>query len=386
MKKKYLLAPGPTPVPERTLLAMSAPMIHHRTPEFSAIFAEACELLKDVFQTKNDVMILSASGTGAMEASITNLFSPGDEVLAINGGKFGERWGQISEAYGLTVHWIKVEWGDAVDPAAVKEALDANPNIKGVLAQASETSTTVQHPIEALGKLTKDRDCLLIVDGITAVGVTDVPMDKWGVDVMVSGSQKAFMLPSGLAFIALSDKAWGFADNSKCPKYYFNLKKEKKNIAKQTTAYTPAVSLIIGLRESLLMIKEEGLSNVFARHARLAEAARNSMTALGLKLLAPENPSFATTGVYVPEGVDGGAFVKYMRDELGVTMAGGQDHLKGKIFRIAHLGYIDTFDMLTAVSAIEMALTKFGHKIEAGKGVAAAQAILLEAYKDATPA
>src|SRR3990172_8780309 len=227
MKKHYLLAPGPTPVPERALLAMAQPIIHHRTPQFSEVFAEACQLLKFVFQTEQDVLILSSSGTGAMESSIVNLFSPGDEVIAINGGKFGERWGNISEVYNLNVHWVNVEWGKAVDVSVIKGLLDKNPNIKGVLSQASETSTTVTHPVRELAELTKKSDCLLIVDGITAVGVTDIPMDKWGIDALVSGSQKAFMLPPGLAFIALSEKAWKAAEKSKCPRFYFDLKKER---------------------------------------------------------------------------------------------------------------------------------------------------------------
>jgi len=381
MKKHYLLAPGPTPVPERALLAMAQPIIHHRTPQFSEVFAEACQLLKFVFQTEQDVLILSSSGTGAMESSIVNLFSPGDEVIAINGGKFGERWGKISEVYNLKVHWVNVEWGKAVDVSVIKGLLDKNPNIKGVLSQASETSTTVTHPVRELAELTKKSDCLLIVDGITAVGVTDIPMDKWGIDALVSGSQKAFMLPPGLAFIALSEKAWKAAEKSKCPRFYFDLKKERKNLAKKTSAYTPAVSLITGLRETLLMMKEEGLDNVFARHERLARATRGAMEALGLKLLAPQNPASSATGVYLPEGLDGKKFVKYIRDELGVTMAGGQDHLEGKIIRIAHLGYIDTFDIITAVSAVEMALEKFGQKIALGKGVGAAEKILLEGYR-----
>jgi len=381
MKKHYLLAPGPTPVPERALLAMAQPIIHHRTPQFSEVFAEACQLLKFVFQTEQDVLILSSSGTGAMESSIVNLFSPGDEVIAINGGKFGERWGNISEVYNLNVHWVNVEWGKAVDVSVIKGLLDKNPNIKGVLSQASETSTTVTHPVRELAELTKKSDCLLIVDGITAVGVTDIPMDKWGIDALVSGSQKAFMLPPGLAFIALSEKAWKAAEKSKCPRFYFDLKKERKNLAKKTSAYTPAVSLITGLRETLLMMKEEGLDNVFARHERLARATRGAMEALGLKLLAPQNPASSATGVYLPEGLDGKKFVKYIRDELGVTMAGGQDHLEGKIIRIAHLGYIDTFDIITAVSAVEMALEKFGQKIALGKGVGAAEKILLEGYR-----
>jgi len=381
MKKRYLLAPGPTPVPESALLAMAQPMIHHRTPQFSEIFKETAELLKYVFQTNEDVLILAASGTGAMEGSIVNLYSPGDEVIVINGGKFGERWGKISEAYGLKVHWIKVEWGQAVNPADVKKLLDENPNVKGVLVQASETSTTAAHPVKELAALTKDRDCLLIVDGITAVGVFDVPMDAWGIDVLVSGSQKAFMLPPGLAFAALSPKAWKFQESAKCPKFYFDFKKERKNLKDNTTAYTPAVSLIIGLNAALKMIKEEGLENTFKRHNRLARASRAAGAALGLKPVAPDSPSDAATGVFVPEGIDGGKLVKYLRDEMGVTLAGGQDHLKGKILRIAHLGYVDTFDILTSIAAIEMALVKFGHKLELGKAVGAAQKILLEGYK-----
>jgi len=381
MKKRYLLAPGPTPVPESALLAMAQPIIHHRTPQFSEVFKETAELLRYVFQTKQDVLMLAASGTGAMEGSITNLFSPGDEVIVINGGKFGERWGKISEAYGLKAHWITVEWGKAIDPAIVKKALDENPLIKAVLVQASETSTCVAHPVKELAALTKDRDCLLIVDGITGVGVFDLPMDDWGIDVLVSGSQKAFMLPPGLAFVALSEKAWKFQETAKCPRFYFDYKKERKNLKDNTSAYTPAVSLITGLREALLMIKNDGLQNVFARHDRLARATRAAATALGLKLLAPDAPSNAATGVFMPEGVDGGKLVKYLRDEMGVTMAGGQDHLKGKVLRVAHLGYVDTFDTIIAISAIEMALNKFGYKAQFGKGVAAAQQILMEGYK-----
>ncbi|MCR4287405.1 MAG: alanine--glyoxylate aminotransferase family protein [Deltaproteobacteria bacterium] len=381
MKKRYLLAPGPTPVPESALLAMAEPIIHHRTPQFSKVFREAADLLKHVFQTKEDVLILAASGTGAMEGSITNLFSPGDEVIVVNGGKFGERWGKIAEAYGLKVNWLNVEWGTSVDPAHVKKLLDEKPGVKAVLVQASETSTTAAHPVKELAALTRDRDCLLIVDGITAVGVFDLPMDEWGIDVLVSGSQKAFMLPPGLAFAALSDKAWKFQERSKCPRFYFDFKKERKNLKDDTTAYTPAISLITGLRESLRLIHDEGLQNVFKRHDRLARATRAAAAALGLKLLAPVSPSNAATGIFVPEGVDGGKLVKYIRDELGVTLAGGQDHLKGKILRVAHLGYVDTFDIIIAVSAIEMGLSKFGHKTPFGKGVAAAEEILLEGYK-----
>ena len=381
MKKTYLLAPGPTPVPETVNLEMAAPMVHHRTPQFSKIFGEAAEDAKYLFQTKQDVIILAATGTGGMESCITNLFSPGDKVLVVNGGKFGERWGKISEAYGLVPVWINVEWGQAVDPKEVKAALDKDKDIRAVLVQASETSTAVAHPIEALSKLTRDRDdVLLVVDGITGVGVFPLPMDEWGIDAIVTGSQKALQLPPGLALVALSEKAWKFADQSKCPHFYFDLKKERKNLADKTSAYTPAVSLVIGLRAVLKSLKEEGMENIHKRHNRLARATRAATQALGLKMVAPDAPADSLTGVFLPDGIDGGKFVKSLRDDFGVTMAGGQDQWKGKVVRIAHLGYVDTFDTIVAIAAIEMALKKFGHAVQMGKGVAAAQEILLEAY------
>lgn len=381
MKKTYLLAPGPTPVPETVNLEMAAPMVHHRTPQFSKIFGEAAEDAKYLFQTKQDVIILASTGTGGMESCITNLFSPGDKVLVVNGGKFGERWGKISESYGLEPVWIDVEWGQAVDANKVNAALDKDKDIRAVLVQASETSTAVAHPIEALSKLTRDRDdVLLVVDGITGVGVFPLPMDEWGIDAIVTGSQKALQLPPGLALVALSEKAWKFADQSKCPHFYFDLKKERKNLANQTSAYTPAVSLVIGLRAVLKSFKEEGMENVHKRHNRLARATRAATQALGLKMVAPNAPADSLTGVFLPDGIDGGKFVKSLRDDFGVTMAGGQDQWKGKVVRIAHLGYVDTFDTIIAIAAIEMALKKFGHAVELGKGVAAAQEILLEAY------
>jgi aspartate aminotransferase-like enzyme len=381
MKKTYLLAPGPTPVPEAVNLEMAAPMVHHRTPQFSKIFGEAAEDAKYLFQTKQDVLILASTGTGGMESCITNLFSPGDKVLVINGGKFGERWGKISESYGLKPVWINVEWGQAVDVNEVKAALDKDKDIRAILVQASETSTAVAHPIEALSRLTRDRDdILLVVDGITGVGVFPLPMDEWGIDAIITGSQKALELPPGLALVALSEKAWKFADQSKCPHFYFDLKKERKNLANQTSAYTPAVSLVIGLRAVLKSFKEEGIENVHKRHNRLARATRAATKALGLKMVAPDAPADSLTGVFLPDGIDGGKIVKSLRDDFGVTLAGGQDQWKGKIIRIAHLGYVDTFDTIIAIAAIEMALKKFGHAVEMGKGVAAAQEILLEAY------
>ncbi|TDJ50524.1 MAG: alanine--glyoxylate aminotransferase family protein [Nitrospina sp.] len=381
MKKTYLLAPGPTPVPETVNLAMAAPMVHHRTPQFSKIFGEAAEDAKYLFQTQNDVLILAATGTGGMEGCITNLFSPGDKLLVVNAGKFGERWGKLCEAYGMTPVWLNVEWGQAVDPKEVQAVLDQEPDIRGVLVQASETSTAVAHPIEALSKITRQRDdLLLVVDGITGVGVFPLPMDEWGIDAMVTGSQKALQLPPGLTLVALSDKAWKFADQSTCPHFYFDYKKERKNLQNKTSAYTPAVSLVIGLQAVLKGVKEEGLENVHQRHNRLARATRAGAQALGLGLIAPQAPADSLTGVFVPEGIDGAKLVKSLRDDFGVTLAGGQDQWKGKIIRIAHLGYVDTFDIVVAMAALEMALKKFGHPVELGKGVAAAQEILMEAY------
>jgi len=380
--KNYLLAPGPTPVPPRVLLAMAQPIIHHRTPQFSRIFAEAKNGLKEIFQTEQDVLMLAASGSGGMEAAVSNLFSPGEEVLVINGGKFGERWLRISAAYGLKVCELRVEWGQGAKVDDVRRLLEQRPAIRGLLVQASETSTAALHPVEALAELTRTRDTLLIVDGITAVGVLDLPMDRWGIDVLVTGSQKALMLPPGLAFIALSERAWKRTKEAKLPRFYFDLNKERENQAKDTTAWTPAISLVIGLRESLAMIREEGLQQVFARCARMAAATRAAAAALGLQLVAPDTPSPALTGIYTPSDVDGGKLVVYLRDRMGVTFAGGQDQLKGKIVRLAHLGYMGIFDVVTAIAALEMALGHFGHPVPLGRGVGAAQELLMSELKE----
>ena len=382
MIKQYLLSPGPTAVPERVLLRMAHPMIHHRTPQFSAVFAETKRMLEQVFQTSNDALMLASSGSGAMEAAVTNLCSPGDTIIYVNGGKFGERWGKIAAKHGVRAVEIKVAWGEAVDVAEVKAALEAYPDARGVFLQASETSTTTEHPVREVARLTAGMEnCVTVVDAITALGVIDMPMDDWGLDVVISGSQKAFMLPPGLAMIALSDKAWKLVETASCPRFYFDLATERKNqqAGKDTTAWTPAVSLILGLNEVLKMMFEEGLDNLYARHALLARAARAGVQALGMRLVSSA-PATSATGAWVPEGVDGAAFVKYLRDTMGVTFAGGQDHLKGKILRIAHLGYYDVFDIVTAISAIEMALDRFGHPVEMGRGVAAAQAVLADRF------
>jgi aspartate aminotransferase-like enzyme len=378
MIKQYLLSPGPTPIPNEVELAMSETMIHHRTPQFNKVFDEARRGLKKLFGTKNDVIMFASSGTGAMEAAVANLFSPGDKVLVVNGGKFGERWLNIANAFGLNPIDLKVEWGRAVKVAEIEKQLKAQPDIQGVLIQASETSTTVLHPVKEIADLTKGGP-LFLVDGVTAVGVVPVPVDEWGIDVLVTGSQKALMLPPGLGFIALSDRAWDRTKKAKLPRFYFDLNLERKNQQKGSGAFTPAVSLIFGLRASLAMMEREGIDKVYARHARLCRATRAAATALGLKLLAPDSPSPAATGIYLPEGIDADQVLEYLRDRMNVTLAEGQDQLKGKVVRIAHVGYMGAFDVVTAIAALEMALRKFGAEIPFGRGVAAAEEVLMEA-------
>jgi aspartate aminotransferase-like enzyme len=375
MIKHYLLSPGPTPIPNEVALAMSATMIHHRTPQFSKVFDEARAGLKKLFGTKNDVLMLASSGTGAMEASVANLFSSGDKVLVINGGKFGERWLNISNAYGLHPVELKVEWGQAVKVADVERQLKAHPDIQGVMIQASETSTTVLHPVKEIAKLTRNGP-LFLVDGVTAVGVVPLPLDEWDIDALVTGSQKALMLPPGLAFVALSDRAWEKTKKAKLPRFYFDLNLERKNQQKGSGAFTPAV---FGLRASLEMMEREGFEKVYARHSRMCRATRGAATALGLKLLAPDSPSPAATGIYMPNGIDADQLLDYMRDKMNVTLAEGQDQLKGKVIRIAHVGFMGAFDVITAIAALEMALRKFGAEIPFGKGVAAAEEVLMEA-------
>lgn len=378
MLKRYLLAPGPTPVPPEVLLAMARPMIHHRAPEFDKLFAEVRDGLKWLFQTRNDVLMLAASGTGGMEGSVSNFLSPGDKALTINGGKFGERWTKLCKTFGAQVTEIKVEWGHAVNPQMIADALKKDPGIKAVYVQASETSTGVAHDVKTLAQIVKAHgDTILVVDGITALGVFDIKTDDWGIDVLITGSQKALMLPPGLAFVSVSDKAWQLADKAKNAAFYFNFKKERENQQKNQTAFTPAVSLIIGLQEVLKMLKADGLDAVFSRQAGMAHAMREGVKAAGLALFPKESPSDALTAVSAPEGVDGQAVYKNLRVQYGITAAGGQDHLKGKIFRVSHMGYMDRFDVITAVAAIEMVLKGLGHPVKLGSGVAKAQELLM---------
>jgi serine---pyruvate transaminase len=378
MKKNYLLTPGPTPVPSQVLGVMAQPIIHHRTPQFQAIIKEAHEGLKYVFQTKNDCFMLASSGTGAMEAAVVNLFSPGDTVITVQGGKFGERWTELCKSYGINTEIIDVEWGKAVSPQEIEKRLKANSRIKAVFTTLCETSTGAANDIESIGKVVKATDAVLVIDAVSGLGVIDLKTDAWNCDVVVSGSQKGLMLPPGLGFISLSPKAWKLAENAKCPRYYFDLNKAKKAASKSDTPFTPAITLIIGLVEALKMLREDGLENVFSRHRKMADAVRAAMRALGLELFAPAASSDAVTAVKVPQGIDGEKLVKAMRDTYNVTIAGGQAELKGKVFRIAHMGYIGEFDIITGISCLEKLLAQMGHKFQLGAGVKAVEEVFLK--------
>jgi aspartate aminotransferase-like enzyme len=378
MLKRYLFAPGPTPVPPEVLLAMSAPIIHHRSPDFFPILDSAKKGLQWLYQTKNDVLILSSTGTGGMVGAVNNFFNHGDRVLVINAGKFGERWTKICRAYGLKVEEITVEWGYAVKPEMVEDRLKKNLGIKGVFVQASETSTGVYHDIKTLASIVKKYDdTLFIVDAISALVAHDLRTDAWGIDIMVGGSQKGVMLPPGIAFVSVSEKAWDKAETSKLPNFYFNFKKERETLAKNQTNFTSPVTLIMGLNESLKMLQAEGLKNVFKRHEKLANVMRKAVQAIGLELYSKESPSNSVTAIMTPPRIDGQAVYKNLRDKYGITAAGGQDRAKGKIFRIAHLGYSDRFDVITAIAGIEMVLKGMGYRVKLGTGVAVAEELLM---------
>ncbi|HSB72428.1 MAG TPA: alanine--glyoxylate aminotransferase family protein [Candidatus Methylomirabilis sp.] len=372
--KRYLLAPGPTPIPPEVLQAMAQPIVHHRAPEYETLFADVRRDLRRLFQCQNEVLMFAASGTGAMEGSVVNTLSPGDPAVVIRGGKFGERWAEICEAYGVRVIPVDVPYGNSVDPADVAAALTREPGVKAVFATHSETSTGAVHDIQAIAAVVGKTPAILVVDAITSLGVMDLPMDAWGVDIVVAGSQKALMLPPGLAFAALSDKAWARVPEARLPKYYFNFVSERKAIEKNQSAYTPAVALVVGLRETLRLILAEGLPAVFARHDRLARATRAGVQALGLTVF-PDHPGCACTAVKSPPGIDGGAIVKGFR-QRGITIAGGQGTMKGKIFRISHMGYVDGFDVLTALGALDLVLSDLGYPVKLGEAVRAAEQVL----------
>jgi aspartate aminotransferase-like enzyme len=369
------MSPGPTPVPEKVLLRMADTIIHHRTPQFKAVLKDVNVKIKKVFQTKNPVFLFASSGTGAMEASIVNLLSKGDKALVMKGGKFGERFGEICRAYGVETVDYDIVWGEEADPEVVDKLLKENPDVKVVYTTLCETSTGVVNDIKAIAKCSSATDAVLVVDAISGLSADELKTDEWGVDVVVCGSQKGFMLPPGLGFLSLSPKAEKLIEFSDLPKYYFDLKAALKAHAKDDTPWTPAVSLVMGLDSVLDMMLDEGLDNILARHARLGHATREAMRAIGLEVFA-KRPSNAVTSVKVPDGVDGVALVKKMRDEQGVTIAGGQAALKGKIFRIAHLGYMDEYDTISAIAGVEMVLSQLGANIELGKGVGKAQELL----------
>ncbi len=378
MKKVSLLAPGPTPVPPRTLLAMAQPLIHHRSADFMAIIGQVREGLKKIFQTKNEVLTFCSSGTGAMESSVANLLSPGDKAIAIRGGKFGERWTEILEAYGCQPINVDVDWGLAVKPETIKDLLAKDPSIKAVYVQALETSTGVDHPIKDLAQVTKDTGAVLVVDAVSALGAYNIPTDQWGLDVVISGSQKALMLPPGLAFASIGPKALAMMKTSKLPKFYFSWEKELKSQGQNKGAFTSPVPLFIGLLDIFQFIEENGIEKLWAEVEVKSKAFKSAVQAWGLELYSKENPSPALTAVKVPDNMDAQDVVKWLKDKYGIFIAGGQAQAKGKIFRVAHMGYINEFDTLQAISAIEMALAGLGYSFEMGAGVAAAQRVFGE--------
>ncbi len=379
MKKQYLLTPGPTPVPPEALLAMARPIIHHRTAQFMNFLKEATEGLKYVMQTQNDVFIFTSSGTGAMESAVSNILSAGDTALVVRGGKFGERWSDICQAYGVKTIDIDCEWGTAIDPAVIKSQLEKNKDIKAVYTTLCETSTGVVNDIEAIGKVVAKTKAILVVDAISGLGAVEFKADAWGVDIAISGSQKGLMIPPGLGFVSVSKKAWELVEKSKSPRYYFCYKAAKKAADATDTPWTPAVSLVIALVETLRLIKADTIEAIVARHKKMADAVRAAAIGLGLELFAPNAASDAVTAIKLPDTVKASEVVKLMRDKYGVTITAGQGKVKDKICRIATMGYMNEFDVMIAISCLEIALKEKGYKFQAGSGLKAAQEVLMRA-------
>ncbi|MGI8784537.1 MAG: pyridoxal-phosphate-dependent aminotransferase family protein [Acidobacteriota bacterium] len=379
--KQRLFTPGPTELLPEAQVAMSGRMPHHRKEDFKAIFAETRQLLRSIYRTEHEVLILASSGTGAMEGAVANLLSPGDEALVAVTGKFGERWVELCKAYGATAQTIVPGPGQAVDPSQIEQALAQNPNIAAVFVQACDTSTGVANDVEAIGAIVERcKDTCLVVDAITALGVSPVETDGWGLDVVVSGSQKAFMIPPGLAFVAVSPKACRKIEVSRSPRYYFDFRKELKHQKEAQSAWTPAISLIVGLHASLRWIESFGLDKLIANAGRLAAVTRAATNALGLEQYS-RSPANAVTALKVPSGLSGGDLVRRLREEFGLVVAGGQGDLKGKIIRIAHLGYYDFLDTIGVLAGLEIALQRMGHPVELGCGVQAA----LREYAEQAP-
>ena len=374
MKKKYLFTPGPTPIPHDALLAMAQPIDYHRSEESTALILDVLEKLKHVFQTENDVLFLTSSGTGAMEGAVANLLCRGDKVIVIRSGKFGERWSEICESYGIDVIPIDVKWGDSVPPETVETQISENPDAKAVFATLCETSTGALHDIQSIAHITQQTPTLLVVDAVSALGADDLQMDNWGVDVVVSCSQKGLMTPPGLAFAALSSRAWEATERSDLPKYYLDYRKAHQRGLEGSVPYTPAITLLAGLQIALNHICAEGIRNTISRHSLMASATRNAIKAIGLPLFAT-SPANTLTSIQLPAEIDGKKFVKMMREKHGITYAGGQGELSGKIIRIAHLGWMNENDVIVAISAFERGLADIGYDMSIGTGVTAAQEI-----------
>jgi aspartate aminotransferase-like enzyme len=380
LRKERLFTPGPTPLHPRVQEALARAIPHHRSDEFKAILRECTAGLKDFLRTKGDVLILSCSGTGGMEAAVVNALAPRDTMLALVAGQFGERWGQIGRAHGMEVCTIEAPWGEAVPPPAVAAALDRDPSIKAVCVQLSESSTGVRHDVEALARITRDRpDTLLVVDAISGAGALPLRTGEWGVDLVVVGSQKALALPPGLAFVAVSDKAWRKIESSGAPRFYFDLRRERKGQGEGSSAWTPGIALVVALRAALETVASlGGVDALVGNAALLAAMTRAAASALGLPLVAPRDFGDALTALYPPAGLEAPAIVKALKAEFASTVAGGQGRLSGKILRIAHLGYYDATDILGLLGTLEIALQRLGHRFELGSGVAAAQRAYLE--------
>jgi aspartate aminotransferase-like enzyme len=358
----------------RTLTAT----LHHRTEAFRQLVRETLGNLKYFFNTTNDVLIFTSSGTGAMEGAFANLLSPGERVLVGTAGKFGERWLDLAKAYGVEAVKVEAPYGCPLDIAELEARLKSDGPFRAVLVQATESSTGVSHDVKTLGALVHAHpETCLVVDAITGFGTTDLQPDEWGLDVVIGGSQKALMVPPGLAFAGVSEKAWNLIAKSKMPRYYFDYAKERKNLAKGEASYTPATTLVVSLHAALNYIRQVGRENLIGNAALLAEATRAAARALGLRLFAVGSPANALTAICAPEGVDSGAIVKEMRARFGAIVANGQGSMKGKIFRLAHLGYYDTADLFAVLAALEIVLLKVGHKLELGSGVRAAQEVYL---------
>ena len=374
--KKYLMTPGPTEVPPETLIETARPIFHHRTPQFRQVLKEVMDLLRYVLRTSEDVYVLTGSGTAAMEACIANSLRPGEKAVCVRGGKFGQRWAQICESFGVVPVNLDLEWGTAVDPERIAGMLEAAPDIRAVCVQLCETSTATVTDVEAIGKLTRDTDTLLIVDGVSSVGALVFEMDEWGVDLVAAASQKALMMPPGLAIVAASPKAVKAIQVNQPPSYYLNLQAAKKAADGDSTPYTPAISLVAGLLRSLRAIKEEGIENVWARHALLGKAMRAGVRALGLELLSSA-PADCVTAVRLPDGLDAEMLLRKIEQDYGVKFAGGQEHLKGKVIRVSTMGYSGLFDVIIALSALEMALSAAGRTLDLGCAVRAAEEVFL---------